>query len=49
MNYEYRRGVLDVDERAREKLGVLEVSENREGAREMKGEKRGVLKVDEEE
>ena len=40
--------VLDVDERAGEKGGVLEVFEVREGVREMKGEKKGRLEVDEE-
>jgi hypothetical protein len=33
LNYEYRGGVLDVNERAREKFGVLEVSGDREGVR----------------
>jgi hypothetical protein len=39
--------VLDVDERAGEKGGVLDVYEEREGVREMLGEKKGALKVDE--
>jgi hypothetical protein len=39
--------VLDVDERAGETGGVLEVFEEREGVREMLGEKKGGLKVDE--
>ena len=41
-------GLLDVDEMAEEKGGVLEVFEEREGVREKMGEKKGVLKVDEE-
>jgi hypothetical protein len=34
-------GMLDVNERAGEKGGVLEIFEEREGVREMKGEKKG--------
>ena len=48
LNYEERGELLDVDERAGEKGGVLEVFEERKGVREKMGEKKGVLKVDEE-
>jgi hypothetical protein len=34
-------GLLDIDERAGENGGLLEIFEEKEGFREMKGEKKG--------
>jgi hypothetical protein len=48
LNYEEKGESLDVDARAEEKGGVLEVFEETEGVREKMGEKKGVLKVYEE-
>jgi hypothetical protein len=55
LNYEEKRGVLDVDERAEGKVGVFEVFEEREKKGGLKvdeeklrrGEKKGVLELDE--
>jgi hypothetical protein len=41
LNYKEKGGVLDVHERAGQKGGLLEVFKEREGVREMKGEKKG--------
>jgi hypothetical protein len=40
LDYEEKGELLDIDERAGEKGGVLEVFEEREGVREKMGEKK---------